>query len=299
MRKIIRFSDVTARDGLQSLSKIISPEDRTFLIKSLSRLNFSEIEVGSLVNPRIIPTMANSLEVYHKTYNPDKFKSYLLVGNEKGIDIINKNKIKYFSLFSSPSDTFNIKNINANVEESFKRFKSMLNGLDNRDDHHIKGYVSCIGECPFEGDVPIENIMKTISYYKELGVNEICIADTIGSLQPEKLEKILKETNVNYDMNGFSLHLHTNMVTLSENITKNNLKVAIENGISKFDTSLFGIGGCPAVYNKDDIKSGNLNILHAIKYLSEFGCEFDKNFDSQDWEENLYNVEECCKNILF
>ena len=299
MRKIIRFSDVTARDGLQSLSKIISPEDRTFLIKSLSRLNFSEIEVGSLVNPRIIPTMANSLEVYHKTYNPDKFKSYLLVGNEKGIDIINKNKIKYFSLFSSPSDTFNIKNINANVEESFKRFKSMLNGLDNRDDHHIKGYISCIGECPFEGDVPIENIMKTISYYKELGVNEICIADTIGSLQPEKLEKILKETNVNYDMNGFSLHLHTNMVTLSENITKNNLKVAIENGISKFDTSLFGIGGCPAVYNKDDIKSGNLNILHAIKYLSEFGCEFDKNFDSQDWEENLYNVEECCKNILF
>lgn len=299
MRKIIRFSDVTARDGLQSLSKIISPEDRTFLIKSLSRLNFSEIEVGSLVNPRIIPTMANSLEVYHKTYNPDKFKSYLLVGNEKGIDIINKNKIKYFSLFSSPSDTFNIKNINANVEESFKRFKSMLNGLDNRDDHHIKGYISCIGECPFEGDVPIENIMKTISYYKELGVNEICIADTIGSLQPEKLERILKETNVNYDMNGFSLHLHTNMVTLSENITKNNLKVAIENGISKFDTSLFGIGGCPAVYNKDDIKSGNLNILHAIKYLSEFGCEFDKNFDSQDWEENLYNVEECCKNILF
>jgi hydroxymethylglutaryl-CoA lyase len=173
MRKIIRFSDVTARDGLQSLSKIISPEDRTFLIKSLSRLNFSEIEVGSLVNPKVIPTMANSLEVYHSTYNPSKFKSYLLVGNETGIDVINKNKIKYFSLFSSPSDTFNIKNINANVEESFKRFKSMLNGLDNRDDHHIKGYISCIGECPFEGDVPVENIIKTISYYKELGVNKI------------------------------------------------------------------------------------------------------------------------------
>lgn len=299
MRKIIRFSDVTARDGLQSLSKIISPEDRTFLIKSLSKLNFSEIEVGSLVNPKIIPTMANSLEVYHKTYNPNKFKSYLLVGNKSGIDIINRNKIKYFSLFSSPSDTFNIKNINSNVEESFKRFKLMIDGLDNRNDHHIKGYISCIGECPFEGDVPIENIMKTISYYKELGVNEICIADTIGSLKPQKLENILKETKNNYDLDLLSLHLHTNSFTISENITRDNLKVAIENGISKFDTSLFGIGGCPAVYNKGDIKSGNLNILHAIKYLSEFGCKFEKNFDSQDWEENLYNVEEYCKNILF
>ena len=299
MQKLIRFSDVTARDGLQSLSKIISPENRTFLIRSLSRLNFSEIEVGSLVNPKIIPTMANSLDVYNSTYNPSKYKSYLLVGNKSGIKIINKNKIKYFSLFSSPSDTFNLKNINANVDESFKRFESMISSLDNRNNHYIKGYISCIGECPFEGDVQIENIIKTISYYKNLGVDEICIADTIGSLKPDKLEKILKETKDNYNIDLLSLHLHTNMITISENVTRDNLKIAVDNGVSKFDTSLFGIGGCPAVYNKDDIKSGNLNIMHAVKYLSEFGCKFVNDYESQVWEEELFNVEELCKDIIF
>lgn len=300
MKKLIRFSDVTARDGLQSLKKIVSPENRTFLIKTISKLNFDEIEVGSLVNPRIIPAMARSVKVYHDTYNPSKYKSYVLVGNESGIDKINKNNIKYFSLFSSPSDTFNIKNINTDVSGSFIRFKSMLDNLECRENHYIKGYISCIGECPFEGDISISKILNTINEYKRLGVNEICIADTIGSLRADKLENILTESNKIYDVNKLSLHLHTTNNFLSENTeTKDNLKVAVVNGVTKFDTSLFGIGGCPAVYSKDKEKTGNLNIMHAIKYLSELGCEFQQNYKSQEWEEELYNVEEICKNIIF
>ena len=299
MNKLIRFSDVTARDGLQSLGKIISSENRSFLIKNLARLNFEEIEVGSLVNPKVIPTMENSLEVYNYTLNPNNYKSYLLVGNNEGIKAINENNIKYFSIFTSPSNTFNKKNINTDVKGSFKRFQDMIDNLQNRDNHHIKGYISCIGDCPFEGDVPVKNIIDSINVYKNIGVNEICIADTIGSLKPDKLNTILNEANRIYDMNLLSLHLHTNAKTLSDDTTKNNLKIAVNNGITKFDTSLYGIGGCPAVYCKDDVKSGNLNIFDAVKFLSEFGCSFDKNQDTQEWEEELYQVEENCKNILF
>ena len=299
MNKLIRFSDVTARDGLQSLGKIISPTNKVNLIRNLSRLNFEEIEVGSLVNPKIIPTMANSLEVYNYTFNPNSYKSYLLVGNNEGIKIINENNIKYFSLFTSPSNTFNKKNINTDVEGSFKRFQDMISSLQNRDNHYIKGYISCIGDCPFEGDVPVDSIINTINIYKDIGVNEICIADTIGSLKPDKLNAILIETNKIYDMNLLSLHLHTNKKTLADDTTKNNLKVAVNNGITKFDTSLYGIGGCPAIYCKDDVKSGNLNIFDAVKFLTELGCSFVKNQDSQQWEEDLFQVEENCKNILF
>mgnify|MGYP001231219359 FL=1 len=164
MNKII-FSDVTARDGLQSLKKIFNVEQRTRLIKQLSKCGFNEIEIGSLVNPKIIPTMANSLEVYKNTLEPKEFKSFVLVGNNKSMSDINKHQIKYFSLFSSPSNTFNIKNINTDVNGSFERFKNMLELLENRNNHYIKGYISCIGECPYEGDVPIKDILLTIKKY--------------------------------------------------------------------------------------------------------------------------------------
>ena len=109
--------------------------------------------------------MANSLEVYKNTLEPKEFKSFVLVGNNKSMSDINKHQIKYFSLFSSPSNTFNIKNINTDVDGSFERFKIMLELLENRNNHYIKGYISCIGECPYEGDVPIKDILLTIKKY--------------------------------------------------------------------------------------------------------------------------------------
>ena len=134
--KRVLFSDVTARDGLQSLKRIFTVEQRVKLIKQLTNCGFSEIEAGSLVNPKVMPTMANSLEVYQKTLEPKKFNSYVLVGNNKSIEDINKHKIKYFSLFTSPSNTFNMKNINTDIDGSFERFKNMLGLLDERNNHH-------------------------------------------------------------------------------------------------------------------------------------------------------------------
>ena len=278
MKKIV-FSDVTARDGLQSLSRILSEDQRISLIKQISKCNFKEIEVGSLVNPKVMPTMKNSIDVYKKTLNQNIYKSFLLAGNLKSIDIINKNKIKYFSIFTSPSDQFNKHNINSTVDESFERFKIMLDKLEDRNYHHIKGYISCIGECPYEGDVSIDKTINVIEKFKSLGVNEICLADTIGTLKPGKLNKLLNMSRTIFDHNLLSLHFHTEN-EMFNNTWKENLDVGISNQVLKFDTSILGIGGWPAAYSKKN-KTGNLNIIHAIKYLKS------KNYDLEEFNSDL------------
>lgn len=289
MQRII-FSDVTARDGLQSLKKIFSVEQRTNLINMLSKCGFGEIETGSLVNPKVMPTMARSLDVYKNTLNPELFKSYLLVGNKKNMIDINENKIKYFSLFTSPSNTFNKKNINTDVDGSFERFNTMLELLNDRKLHYIKGYISCIGDCPFEGDVSVNNILKTIEKFDDLGVDEICIADTIGTLQPEKLNNLLSQSKNIYEHAKLSLHLHTEN-ELTTDIWKKNLKTSIDNGVYKFDTSLLGIGGCPAVYAKGRKKTGNLNIIHASNFLKNEGYDLGPFIGSSEWLNIINSVE--------
>ena len=296
MNRII-FSDVTARDGLQSLKKVFSVEQRSRLINLLSKCGFPEIEVGSLVNPKVMPTMANSIDVYRNTLNPEEYKSFVLVGNERSMEEINKNGIKYFSLFTSPSNTFNQQNINTDIEGSFKRFHNMLDLLDSRNSHYIKGYISCIGDCPFEGNVSISNITKVINYFQELNVDEICIADTIGTLKPEKLNKILEETSKIYDHSKLSLHLHTEN-ELTTNVWKDNLKVSIDNNVFKFDTSLLGIGGCPAVYAKGNKKTGNLNILYASKYLKDLGYDVGPIIGSDKWNNMIFEIEKEWKPLI-
>lgn len=295
MQRII-FSDVTARDGLQSLKTIFNVQQRSRLIKQLSKCFFSEIEVGSLVNPKIIPTMADSLDVYKKTLDQDTFKSFVLVGNNRNIKEINENKIKYFSLFSSPSDQFNKHNINTDVDGSFERFRGMLELLEDRSKHHIKGYISCIGDCPYEGDISVDKTLYAIEKYQELGVDEICIADTIGTLQPNKLKNILTEANKIYDHTLLSLHLHTEN-ELTTDVWKKNLEVSLNNKIFKYDTSLLGIGGCPAAYSKDDIKTGNLNIIYASKFIKDLGFDIG-NIGTEKWYQNVYEIEKEWKPLM-
>lgn len=293
MKKII-FSDVTARDGLQSLNNRLSINQKTKLIQDLSKCKFLEIEVGSLINPKVMPKMKDSLNVYKNTLN-NNYKSYLLAGNKKSMEDINNKKIKYFSLFSSTSDTFNLSNINTSVLGSFIRFRQMLEMLDNRNYHHIKGYISCIGECPFKGEIPIERTLQVIEDFMEIGVDEICLADTIGTLEPDKLELILNEVTNMYDPNLFSLHFHTDN-KYSNDIWKKNLDVSLKKGIFKFDTSLLGIGGCPAAYSQCT-KNGNLDIKNALMFFKENNVEIE-NIDSEELLSEIIKLEKKWKDIL-
>jgi hydroxymethylglutaryl-CoA lyase len=295
MRKLIKLSDVSARDGLQSLKKVLTLSQKIDLVIDLTKCKFDEVEIGSLVNYKVIPTMKNSLELYnHFKGNVELEKYYLLIGNEKSINTVNDNSVKNISFFTSPSNTFNKKNINLNTEDSFNRISKMINMLDRREDTHIKGYLSCIGSCPFEGDVNIDDIVKSVKMFKKIGVDEICLADTIGDLKKEKLESILEQitskTNISTDL--LSIHLHTQF---ADNYWKENIRTALKYDIMKYDTSILNIGGCPAIYkkNKSDKLNGNLNVINAYNFFEDEG--YYLNVDKKMLEE----VEKKWKNILF
>ena len=277
MKSIIKFSDVTARDGLQVLSKALSFESKTKLINNLRKCNFDEIEIGSLVNYKIIPTMKYSLELFQQTRLKES-KDYLLVGSNKYIDQVNEFNIKNISLFTSASNTFNIKNINCDIDESFNRFSKMLNNLENRKSVNVKGYISCIGNCPYEGDVNIDKIIEVINKFKNVGVDELCIADTLGDMKSSKLENILTEVlnRSKYSINKFSLHLHVNY---NDDEWSNNLKTALKYGIKKYDTTLLNLGGCPSAYNKEKFPSGNLNIIKAYELFNSLGYKMNVNIE--------------------
>ena len=286
MKKLIKISDVTARDGLQSLGKILSLKQKEMLISDLSKCGFDEIEVGSLVNYDIIPSMANSLNLYELFRNKKKISKmnqfypnyYLLVGNNSGINLVNKNKICHISFFTSPSDTFNLKNINSTREESFIKLEEMISNIEDRESMYIKGYLSCIGSCPYEGDVPIGKIVDSVVKFKDIGVNEICLADTIGDLKKEKLEDILEQISRTGIWSGdkLSIHLH---VDFESYYWKEVISVALKYNILKYDTSILNLGGCPAIYKKcnDDKLNGNLNIYKALEFFEDEGYDLNVN----------------------
>jgi len=294
MRKLIKISDVSARDGLQSLKSILTLSQKIDLVKDLSKCNFDEVEIGSLVNYKVIPTMKNSLELYNRFKQSDFEKYYLLIGNEKSINQVNENNVNNISFFTSPSNTFNIKNINLNTIDSFERISKMIKMLNKRDKTRIKGYLSCIGSCPFEGDVNIDDIVKSVEMFNKIGVDEICLADTIGDLKKEKLDNILEKITTKTDIRTdiLSIHLHTNFADI---YWKENIRIALKYNITKYDTSILNIGGCPAIYkkNKSDKLNGNLNILSACNFFEEEG--YDINVD----KEIVKDIENKWKNILF
>lgn len=286
MKSIIRISDVTARDGLQSFSKVFGYETKKKILNGLKECKFDEIEVGSLVNYDIIPTMKGSIELYSELVDSTS-KYFLLVGNIKSIDIVNKNNVKNISLFTSPSDSFNIKNINCSVDKSFERFEEMIKKLDSKD-VNIKGYLSCIGNCPYEGDVNIDKIISSINKYKKIGVNEVCIADTIGDIKNDKLNILLQKINnePSIEIEDISLHLH---VHYNDDEWKKNLETALKSGIKKYDTTLLNLGGCPSAYNKGKYPSGNLNIIKALDVFNNLGFRTNVNINEVKKMELILN----------
>jgi hypothetical protein len=170
----------------------------------------------------------------------------------------------------------------------------MIKMINRREETYIKGYLSCIGSCPFEGDIHVDDIVESVKIFKKIGVDEICLADTIGDLKKEKLESILEKITTKTDINAnlLSIHLHTNF---SDNYWKENIRIALKYDIMKYDTSILNIGGCPAIYkkNKLDKLNENLNIISACNFFEDEG--YFLNVDKKMLEE----VEKKWKNILF
>jgi len=259
----LKLFDVTLRDGLQSLTKIYSLAEKTEILRNIIVNRYpSAIEVGSIVSPKILPQMSESIELFHEAQFINiiiarPIDLYMLTPNLKSVNIASDHNITNFSFITSVSNDFQKKNTNKNLTEIKNEIELMMKRVTLIKDSKVKLYISCITDCPISGRIDNQKIINEILhyYYTYDEISEICLSDTCGTMEFNNFKTIIDELlKRNVDFNKISLHLHN-----QEN--KQNVKDIIiygmKSGIYRFDVSdMPEIGGCTVTL---DNPSGNLS----------------------------------------
>ncbi|MHB2026795.1 MAG: hydroxymethylglutaryl-CoA lyase [Elusimicrobiota bacterium] len=239
-RPAIRLVEVGPRDGLQNEKNVLTAEAKVAFIDALSESGLREIEAGAFVSPNAVPQMADSGDVFENIKRHDGVAYSALVPNEEGLDRALDADADKIAVFTAASETFNQKNIRASVAESIARFKPVLErtckiGLEAR------GYISTAFHCPFEGPIAPEKVLSVARDLLGLGVDEISIGDTIGRAVPDEVRRLLNLLLKTIPAEKIFLHFHDTYGMAVANA----LTAWSEFGISGFDSSSGGLGGCP------------------------------------------------------
>jgi hydroxymethylglutaryl-CoA lyase len=280
MKKFINVIDVTLRDGIQSEKRILTTHQKFNILNGLIRAGVTKLEVTSFV--KNIPQFEDNKHFCRNLVNFKEVTYSALVPNIRGYDnMINSgNNIQEIVLFVSATDTFNKKNINATTLKAFERFKDIAI-LAKKDNLKIRGSISCCFDCPYEGETTVESVIDVVKRYKDLGVDTIDIADTIGTGTIDKLRRILDDTLKVIPVEKVTGHFHdTNNNALSL------IDKSLEYGISTFHSSLGGLGGCP--YSSKIV--GNLSTEKLIDYLHSRGYKTNIELDKIKRLENIFKV---------
>jgi len=235
----VRIVEVGPRDGLQSIEATIPTDTKIQFINALSEANLPEIEVTSFVSPKWVPQLADSGEVASTIDNTDNIRYTALVPNQNGLDKAMEYGFSSIAVFTTISETFSQKNTNCTIEASMERIRKMSSTI-NENDIHFRAYISTIWVCPYEGTMSPENAIPVIQALLDMGVEEISLGDTIGKATPDDVRTTLDLLISEFDSEAFALHFHDTYGHALENI-----KVGLEYGISTYDSSAGGIGGCP------------------------------------------------------
>ncbi len=235
----VRIVEVGPRDGLQSIKQTIPTDTKIQFINTLSLANLPEIEVTSFVSPKWIPQLADAQEVSSAIKREQNIQYTALVPNLKGLQGALDANYSSVAIFTAASETFSRKNTNCSINESLDRFKEMKpTCVENN--LRIRGYISTVWVCPYEGTISTEKLMRVINALFDLGVEEISLGDTIGKAETDDVQKTLDTILTHHDANRFALHFHD-----TYNHALDNIKVGLEYGITTYDSSAGGVGGCP------------------------------------------------------
>lgn len=238
----VRIVEVGPRDGLQNEKKSLSLKDKLTYIDLLALSGLKTIEAASFVRADKIPQMADARELFSqlkKRFDFDLINFPCLVPNLKGFETAKASGVKEISLFSATSDAFTQKNINCSVEESFHRMKDVA-ALAKKDGLRIRAYISTAFGCPYAGHMSAESLVEVIEKFLDLGVYEISIGDTIGVARPKQVYEYLKLMKKSIDLSMVAMHFHD-----TRGMAIANILTSLEMGISIFDSSSGGLGGCP------------------------------------------------------
>ncbi|WP_373186012.1 hydroxymethylglutaryl-CoA lyase [Halopseudomonas sp.] len=274
MPQSVRLVDVGPRDGLQNESQPIAVADKVRLVDDLSAAGLKHIEVGSFVSPRWVPQMAGSAEVFAAIRQQPGVSYSALTPNLKGLEAALEAGAREVAVFAAASEAFSQRNINCSIGESIDRFTPVLTAAREAG-VKVRGYISCVLGCPYQGEVPVDQVVSVARELHALGCYEVSLGDTIGTGTPGATRTLIERVAEHVPRGQLAGHFHD---TYGQALA--NIYASLLEGVSVFDSSVAGLGGCP--YAKG--ATGNVateDVLYMLNGLGiETGIDIDRLVDA-------------------
>lgn len=284
----VEIIEVGLRDGLQNEPTPVSTVKKIELAHRLSQCGFRRMEAGAFVSPKWVPQMADSrtvikslLDESRSTPAVGRVRWSALVPNVRGYQDALASGIKEIAIFGAVSNTFSQRNINVSTQDSFRRFEEIIS-LAKKDRIRVRGYVSTVFGCPYEGKIGPKLAIRTIEKFLELGVYEVSLGDTIGVATPKQVKDLLGLMDKSTLEKQVAMHFHDTRGTAMANISE-----SLNFGVTAFDASVGGLGGCPYAPGA----AGNVATEDVVYMLEGMGLrtsiDMDKLIETSRWLEVL------------
>ncbi len=281
MTEFVKIVEVGPRDGLQNEKTPLTLADRKNLILDLMQTGLSSIEVGSCVSAKWVPQMADSDVLFANLPQDPNIQFSLLTPNLKGFKSALAVGCKEVAVFTAASESFTRKNINCSIEESLEKFSEVMRQAKAHS-IRVRGYVSCMVDCPYEGAIDPKQVAKVTQQLLDMGCYEVSLGETIGTATPDRVKKVWDACLAQVDAKVLAGHFHNTYGMAIANIYQSLLQ-----GIRVFDSSIAGLGGCP--YAKG--ASGNVSTEDLYYLLSIMGFETGVQLDAlMQASRNISNI---------
>jgi hydroxymethylglutaryl-CoA lyase len=260
----VQIYEVGPRDGLQNEKTVLPTERKIEMIERLVDAGIRRIEMTSFVNPRWIPALADHMEVATRVRRKEGVSYSALVPNMRGLDGASRAGMDEVAVFMAATDSHNRKNINKTTDEALGNYEEVIREALSRG-MRVRGYVSCVYGCPYEGEVSVDKVLHVARRLLDLGVYELSLGDTIGVGTPRQVAYVLDSlVEAGIAKKDLAVHFHDTRGTALANIT-----VALQKGITTIDSAIGGLGGCPYAPGA----SGNVSTEDVVYMLRGMGVE--------------------------
>lgn len=268
--RTVSIYEVGPRDGLQNEKQILPTERKLELIDGVVDAGIRRVEITSFVNPRWVPAMADHAEVARRVKRKPGVRYSALVPNMRGLDAATRSGMQEVAVFMAATETHNKKNINKTTAEALRTYRGVVGEARSRG-MQVRGYVSCVYGCPYEGSVSLQQVLAVATELLEMGVYELSLGDTIGVGTPRQIEYILLGLlDAGVELDQLAVHFHDTRGTALANVT-----VALQHGVSTIDSAIGGLGGCPYAPGA----SGNVATEDVVYMLHGMGIETGVDLD--------------------
>ncbi|KAB2933850.1 MAG: 3-hydroxy-3-isohexenylglutaryl-CoA/hydroxy-methylglutaryl-CoA lyase [Rhodocyclaceae bacterium] len=265
----VKIVEVGPRDGLQNESQLVPAAVKIELIDRLGMAGLKAIEATAFVSPKWVPQMGDAAEVMAGLKRRAGVGYPVLAPNMKGYEQAVMAGATEIAVFAAASEAFSQKNINCSIAESLERFRPVMEAA-RRDGVRVRGYVSCVAGCPYQGEVPPAAVAEVVARLAEMGCYEVSLGDTIGVGTPASVTRMLDEVALLLPVERLAGHYHD-----TYGMALANIYASLEMGVAVFDASVAGLGGCPYAAGA----SGNVATEDVVYLMNGLGIETGVDLD--------------------